>query len=352
MSKNYNDKIKGSIFGSIIGDSIGFLFEGHSQTFINNYLEKIKNNEIKKYFRGYNGNLNGPLYNLEKCQWFYNFGQYTDDSQLSLEIIDNVIKNQGIFNIKDYSFQILDLFENKKIVGYGTTTKSFTENLSRGINYKYCSKNSTSNGSVMRSDVFGLLFFNQNDNVLFDCVKKQSLLTHLNYKTLACSLTVAFTIKYIMLNINIENDMLLYYLYTKIKEINIDVANSILEMKQILENDFNIAFKMIKKYETIKWCNESLSSCSLTTLLWALYSFLKYKNSFEDCLISCLKVGGDVDTIAKIGCSFSGCYLGKEKLPTEYLYDIHDKKRKNYKSIKKDINNLCLLIKDKKINFK
>lgn len=333
MSTNYKNKIYGSVFGSFLGDAIGFLFEGHNQSFIKDYIPLIKNYEIINYNRGYNKKLNGPIHKNEKSEWKMNFGQITDDSQLTLLVIENICKNNGKFNLEEFGHQIKDLFENKKIVGYGKTTEKFTDNLSRNINYKYCGVNSTSNGSVMRSDIFGLIYFNMNDNELFEIVKEQSLLTHLNYKSLASSLCVSFTIKYIMNNKNIEDDMLLYNLYTKIKNINIDVANAILNMKNILNYNEKDAFKMIKEYETIKWSNESLSSCSLTTLLWSLYSFLKNKENFMNCLICCLSVGGDVDTIAKISCSFSGCYLGINKIPKKYLYYLHDKKRYNYNNI-------------------
>lgn len=351
--QNYYNKINGSIFGSFLGDAIGFLFEGQKQSFIKDYIKHIESGEIKNYFRGYDNITNGPIHNdnIDKCIWSNKFGQITDDSQLTMLVIENICENDGLFNIKNFGFQIMDLFDNKKIVGYGSTTKKFAENLSRGVNYNYCGVNSTSNGSVMRSDIFGLLFFNKTDDELFKCVEKQSLLTHLNYQSLACSLCVSFTIKYIMNNKIIEDDMLLYYLYTKIRTINIDVANAILNMKNILNYNHNDAYKLVKKYETIKWGNECLSSCSLTTLMWGLYSFLKNKNNFKNCLLSSLKVGGDVDTIGKIACSFSGCYLGIDKLPRSFLTYLHDKKRMDYITIKMKINKLSDLIHKKKVLF-
>lgn len=353
MSLNYENKIKGSLFGSFIGDSIGFLFEGHDQTFIENYLELIKNYKIKNYVRGYNGKINGPINkkDINECKWYYNIGQITDDSQLTILVIDIILNNKNLFIIKKYSEGILNLFENNIIVGYGSTTKKFAENISRGTNFRYSGVNSKSNGSVMRSDIFGLLFFNKDDDYLFDCVHKQSLITHLNYQTLACSLCVSFTIKYIMTNKVILDYELLYYLYLKIKKINIDVANAILNLKEILLYDFKDAYNKIKTYESISWGKEKLSSCSITTIMWALYSFLKNKNNFLDCLLISIKVGGDVDTIAKIACSFSGCYLGINCLPKEYLFQIHDKKRMDYLNINMKINSLINKIKTKSIEY-
>jgi len=352
--KNYKKKIKGSILGSFIGDSIGFLFEGHSQEFIKLYLEKISSGDIINYMRGYSKklNINGPIHkeNEKICDWNFNFGQYTDDSQLSLLVVDNILKNNGIFNIEYYSKQITKIFNEKKIVGYGSTTKNFVKNINNKISLEFSGIYSTSNGALMRSDIFGLLYFNLDDNILFNCVKKQSFMTHMSNVSIACSLCSAFTIKYIMKNKKIENDMLLYELYTKIKNINIDVSNAILNLKSILLLNFNDAYKEIKKYETIKWGDNCLSSCCITTTMWALYSFLKNKNSFKKCLETSIKVGGDVDTISKISCSFSGCYLGIDKLPKNYINKLHDRK-KNVYDINLKLNKLTELIRLKKISY-
>lgn len=353
--KNYYRKIKGCIFGGFIGDSIGFLFEGKEQSYINLYLSMIENKNIVKYIRGYSNklNINGPIEKKYKkmCEWYYNFGQYSDDSQLTFLVIENILKNNGIFNINEYGKQITDMFKNKKIIGNGSTTKEFTKNYSNKINYKFTGVNSTSNGSLMRSDIFGLLFFNSEDNKLFDCVQQQCLMTHYSNLCFSTSLCSAYIIKYIMKNHKIEDDLFLYELYNLVKNINLELSLSLLKMKSILILEWKEAFDEIKKLETIFWDKNKLSSCTLTTLLWAIYSFLKNKDSYENCLLMALKVGGDVDTIAKIACSYSGCYLGIDKLPKIFLEKLHDKNDNNYKNINDKINILSKLIKDNKINY-
>ena len=355
MSTNYNNKIKGSIFGGLIADSIGFLFEGHSQSFIKKYLTRIKNKEIINYVRGYSEkiNINGPINNKNRlfCKWSYDFGQYTDDSQLSLLIIDNILKNSGKFSIEDYGYQITELFVNEKIVGYGNTTKTFTKNIIGGIKYKYAGHISTSNGSLMRSDIFGILFFNKSNETLIDCIYKQSMMTHLSNLSFVTSLCSAYVIKYIMNNKEIRSDILLSELYSLVKNINIKISKAITEMNNIINLEWKDAFIEIKKYETIVWDKNKLSSCCLTTFLWALYSFLNNKNSFEDCLIMALQVGGDVDTIGKIACSYSGCYLGINNLPKIFLEKIHDNNERNYQIIDSQINKLIEYIKNDKIYY-
>lgn len=347
---DYNKKIAGSLLGGFLADSIGFLFEGHSQQYINQFLPLIKDYTISKYCRGYDKTtkLNGPQENTTSCSWFKNFGQYTDDSQLTYAVIETINKNNGLFSYDNYAKEIVKLFNTKKIVGYGSSTVKFVENYNRGMNYQFSGKSgTTSNGSLMRSDIFGLLFFN-NKELLKKVVLTQSMMTHMSSECAATSLASATVISYLMTHKKFEDDELLYKLYLTVKDINVDVANAILNMKQIIKLDFEEAYRQIKTHQTIDWGSKKLSSCAITTFMWALYSFLTNKNNYMDCIINCYKVGGDVDTIAKIAGAYSGCYLGKQCLPKELLEHLQDGDKK-LTDITDNIKQLIHYIKHNKI---
>jgi poly(ADP-ribose) glycohydrolase ARH3 len=48
---------------------------------------------------------------------------------------------------------------------------------------------------------------------------------------------------------------------------------------------------------------------------FAVYSFLRYPISFEDCLYCAVLHGGDRDTLGAMACAISGTYLGIEAIP-------------------------------------
>ena len=48
---------------------------------------------------------------------------------------------------------------------------------------------------------------------------------------------------------------------------------------------------------------------------FAIYSFLKYPKSFEECLFCAIFHGGDRDTLGAMACAISGAYLGFESIP-------------------------------------
>ena len=51
---------------------------------------------------------------------------------------------------------------------------------------------------------------------------------------------------------------------------------------------------------------------------FAIYSFLRYPKSFEDCLFCSILNGGDRDTLGAMACAISGAYLGIEAIPKSW----------------------------------
>ena len=43
---------------------------------------------------------------------------------------------------------------------------------------------------------------------------------------------------------------------------------------------------------------------------FAVYAFLRYSNSYEECLFCAILNGGDRDTLGAMACAISGAYLG------------------------------------------
>jgi len=51
------------------------------------------------------------------------------------------------------------------------------------------------------------------------------------------------------------------------------------------------------------------------SLPFAIFSFLRYPHSFEECLFCAVLNGGDRDTLGAMACAISGAYLGIEAVP-------------------------------------
>jgi len=57
---------------------------------------------------------------------------------------------------------------------------------------------------------------------------------------------------------------------------------------------------------------------------FAIYSFLKYSKSFEECLFCAVLNGGDRDTLGAMACSVSGSYLGVDAIPDKWIEKLEN----------------------------
>jgi poly(ADP-ribose) glycohydrolase ARH3 len=63
------------------------------------------------------------------------------------------------------------------------------------------------------------------------------------------------------------------------------------------------------------------------SLPFAIYSFLRCPDSFEDCLFCAVLNGGDRDTVGAIACAISGAYLGAEAIPQAWRGKLENRRR-------------------------
>jgi len=344
---NINNKIYGSIYGGFVGDALGFPVEGHSRKFIiDYYIPKIFNNDVLKMGRGYNKKtkMNGPIYESEsnECSWFYKFGQYTDDSQLSRLVLETIIENNGTFNYAKYGHEIGKIFDSGKIVGLGKSSQTAAGKLLNGlIDYRFSgTANAITNGSAMRSDIFGVLF-HKNAKQLYEVVTTCSMMTHMSSKAAAGSLCIsAFVATALNLNENDEfdSDLFINNAIYLIKNVDKEYTSFLLQFRTILEMNDIDAYKKIKSFDTVSWGKNKISSGVVSSTLYSIYCFLKNHKSYSKCIIMALSAGGDVDTIAKMAGSISGAYLGINHIPDCFINRLNDNNGWNAKDIKNIID--------------
>ena len=348
MSNTINkDKIYGSIFGGFVGDALGFPIEGHSRKYIiDYYIPKIFNHDILKMGRGYNEKtkLNGPIYEskMNECSWFYKFGQYTDDSQLSRLVLETIIENNGTFEYAKYGHEIGKIFDSGKIVGLGKSSQAASKKLLNGlIDYKFSgTPNAITNGSAMRSDIFGVLF-HKNAEQLYEVVTTCSMMTHMSSKAVAGSLCISAFVA-TALNLNnkdiFDPDIFINNAIHLIKNVDREYMGFLLQFRIILKMNELDAYNKIKSFDTVSWGKNKISSGVVSSTLYSIYCFLKNYHSYSKCIIMALSAGGDVDTIAKMAGSISGAYLGISHIPNTLIKRLNDNNAWNANDISKMID--------------
>jgi poly(ADP-ribose) glycohydrolase ARH3 len=61
------------------------------------------------------------------------------------------------------------------------------------------------------------------------------------------------------------------------------------------------------------------------SLPFAIYSFLRHPQSFEDCLFCAILHGGDRDTLGAMACAISGAYLGIDAIPKSWRQKLENR---------------------------
>lgn len=61
------------------------------------------------------------------------------------------------------------------------------------------------------------------------------------------------------------------------------------------------------------------------SLPFAIFSFLRYPKSFEDCLFCAILNEGDCDTLGAMACAISGAYLGIQAIPSSWRMKLENR---------------------------
>lgn len=252
---NLENKISGAIYGFAIGDAMGGTTE-----FMHPHEIKAKYGTVKEI-------IGGGWLDLKP-------GEITDDTQMTLCIMDAIIKayNSDEFHWQVFGYYVKDNF----IKWYNSNPKDIGNVCRKGIleiiNDKELphNKNLLGNGSLMRALPLALM-----GPEFEDWNTYQGRLTHNNIK---CSIIIQ------------DYSRLIYgYINGNIYISNKNTIQRLLEPSGHIMNTYNNA---------IYWSN---------------------KKTFKEAIIGAVNHGGDADTIAAIAGSIAGAKHGYGNIPENWI---------------------------------
>jgi len=289
MTENLN-RSKGIVYGLAIGDALGRL------------TEFISLHEIKSSF-GQDGITDLPEPAL-----------FTDDTQMSVAIAEALVRAgdkdlEAIMQaVKDEFVKWLHSPENTRAPG--RTCLTGAANLENGIHWsKSGVADSKGCGSAMRSAPIGYLYQN-NPEKLTEVARASGICTHGHPAADAACIGAAYLVKLALDGVPPENMTSKLLSFTE--GISGEWNESILKVEQCLDwEDEEKALSFLGE----GWVGEE-------AVALALYCFLKYPDSYEKVVIRGANTNGDSDSIACIGGSISGAYLGVEAIPVDWINKI------------------------------
>ncbi len=289
MTENLS-RAKGVVYGLAIGDALGRVTE-----FIS--LHRIKST----YGRDGITDLPEPAL-------------FTDDTQMSVAIAEALIR-AGEKDLETIMMAVKDEFVNwyhspENTRAPGRTCLTGVANMEKGIHWsKSGVAGSKGCGSAMRAAPIGYLY--QHDSAkLMQVAHATGICTHGHPAADAACIGAAYLVKLALDGVPPEN--MIPDLLSFTERISVEWDEAVLKVEQCLDRkDEEQALSFLGE----GWVGEE-------AVALALYCFLKYPDSYEKVVIRGANTNGDSDSIACIGGSISGAYLGVEAIPDDWISRI------------------------------
>jgi poly(ADP-ribose) glycohydrolase ARH3 len=286
------EKYLGGMIGSALGDAIGELafFHPHEET------------------------LCAHLEHLETYR-------YTDDTAMSIGIAESILKT-GCLDEQDLGETFRENFKREPWRGYASgppTVFSMVEEL--GITFAEAAQTlfggsgSFGNGSAMRVVPVGLFYQNSPD--LYEMARVSAVVTHAHplgidgaaVQSKAVALAVQRDPDTTFCSDEFAKDLLGLARTPQMRD-------KIREVGDLISGRVHPSVAAQRLGRTVA-VHESQP--------FALYSFLRYPKSFEDCLWCAILNGGDRDTLGAMACAISGAYLGITAIPQSWIDKLENR---------------------------
>jgi ADP-ribosylglycohydrolase len=299
------------LIGQCLGDALGFPVEKESAAVCARYVEEcVKVGKMAP-------NSRGP----------FAIGQYTDDSQLARELIISFITCRG-FDPSDYASRLVTLFVEGRVVWGGSVVEDAVRRIAAGVPWQHAGSPAplASNGSAMRAAPIGL-FFGRDVESLKAAAAQQSLITHQDARAAAGAIAVAGATAIALNEDCIDPEAVSVKLAQWTREKDPFLAEALREMPRWLcltppEVFLRVCQVGARPARYDGW--EGITPFVTHSVLWSLYAFLMYPESYREAICLALAVGGDVDTTAAMTGALVGVRVGLAGIPSAMASLVHD----------------------------
>lgn len=249
--------------------------------------------------------------------------RYTDDTAMAIGLATSLV-TKGNLEGRDLGETFQANFEKEPWRGYATGPPTiFALVRSRKITYVdaaqmlFAGSGSFGNGAAMRIVPLGLFFHNSGE--IYELACKSAEITHAHPigKDGAAiqALAVARAVK-LDSRKEFHPEEFVGYLIGLAR--TSEIREKLQLLKKLLRDDIlpAIAAKQLGRSVAV---HESLP--------FAIYSFLRFPSSFEDCLYCAIMHGGDRDTLGAMAGAISGAYLGSEAIPLLWRTKLENREK-------------------------
>jgi ADP-ribosylglycohydrolase len=305
-----HDRLTGLILGQALGDALGFVVEAQPPEVAREYVEQ--------WLRAGRAG--------ERAHPQFPFGQYTDDTQLSRELLRS-FRERGRWETEAFAVRVAELFRERRDVGAGRGTRAAALRLLAGVPWHESGTPApyAGNGSAMRAGPLGLLL---PDRVaMIRAAREQSRLTHLDPRCAAGAITIARAVALAARREPVDTGAFLSDIAGCVEAEDVSVAGAIRGLVDWLALDPVAAARHVHDAgldpaHIDRW--QGISAFVTPSVLWSLYAFLRSPEDYWETICVAIGVGGDTDTMAAMAGAISGARLGVASLPQDLLGHLTD----------------------------
>jgi ADP-ribosylglycohydrolase len=308
------EQFSGCLVGQCLGDALGFVVEGFSPAACERYVEDYLRTERAGDFG----------------QWPFPFGQYSDDSQLSRELIQSYVECRK-FDPADYAEHLKLIFAEERIVAFGYSTKESVKRLIQGISWEESGAlpPAAGNGSAMRAAPIGLFFFDDPE-MLIKAAHDQGRITHRDPRCSAGAVAISGAVALALQKKDVNPHSFLPPLIEWTGSIEPVLSSELKNLTEWISMPPEKAATFISKAGVDpdyidEEGHRGITPYVVGSVLWSLYSFLRTPDDYWETICTAIVPGGDVDTTAAMAGAISGAYLGLDAIPKRLAYYLRDR---------------------------
>ncbi len=292
MTAELRDKFIGSMIGSAIGDAIGelaFHVPGKDRLIVQ--TERLA--ELR----------------------------YTDDTAMAIGLAESITEKHDIVH-HHLGDRFRYNYQREPWRGYASGPPTIFSQVQRlGITYTEAARQlfggsgSLGNGSAMRVGPVGLFFYNT--STLYEKAAASAEVTHAHPVGMDGAAVQAKAISHAItlspreaLQRNRFIDKLINFARTREIRMKMRLVKNLIAEKATPEVAANHIGRTVAVHESMPF---------------ALFSFLHYPSSFEECLFCAVLHGGDRDTLGAMACAISGAYLGIQAIPKSWQEKLENR---------------------------
>lgn len=304
------DKIRGCLWGSLIGDALGTRYEFLSK---NDAMNQVK---IDKNY----GNM---LTMLGEGPFDLKPGQITDDGELTISLLNGIVDSRGLYDSNIIAQYYLDWFNSNPFDIGKTTSQAFTIKANNNMgnlyniiknNSKTANYDSLSNGCLMRASPLGILGYFHPDQIHL-LAETDCSLTNPNHN---CINAVEIYITAIALVLkNQSND----YIYNSLMNIANNENGAIIKTAHTTQIVYKNGKELFPDSKQMGYYGIALQN--------AIYH-LFHDTTYADAMQSTIQLGGDTDTNCCILGGLLGAKYGINHIPNDWIKTVTSLKNPEY----------------------